>query len=134
MKYDENIFNLQESKRSELGIKNTKIGKVDSDILYIFWLSEEKLKRQKTLTTDDIVAAYYNIFTEDKGRPKKNKKAIVMRLFLLKGGKENDCLIKTDGKGVYVVRKSDELKTDLQRELFRCYQEKCKQWEREYKD
>lgn len=132
MKYDENIFQLKTKQRSELGIKNTKIGKVDSDILYIFWLSEEKMHRP-SLTTDDIVAAYYNIFTEGKGLPKKNKKAIVMRLFLLKGGKENDGLIKTDGKGVYMVRKPDELKTDLQRELFEQYQIKCKQWEKDNK-
>ena len=74
----------------------------------------------------------YNIFTEKKGRPKKNKKAIIMRLFLLKGGKENNGLIKTDGKGVYMVRKPDELKTDLQHELFNQYKAKWQQWEKEY--
>lgn len=133
MAFSTDIFKLDADKRSDIGLKITKIGKTDSDILYIFWLSEEKMHRP-CLTADEIVAAYYNIFTERMGRPKKNKKAIVMRLFLLKGGKENDGLIKTDGKGIYMVRKSTELETDLQRELFRCYQEKCNQWEREYKD
>ena len=46
---------------------------------------------------------------------------------------KTDGLIKTDGKGVYMVRKLDELKTDLQRELFEQYQIKCKQWEEDNK-
>lgn len=48
------------------------------------------------------------------------------------GGKENNGLIKTDGKGVYMVRKPDELKTDLQHELFNQYKAKWQQWEKEY--
>ena len=132
MKITKDIFNLTEVQRSDVGIKISKIGKVDSEILCIFWLNEQKLKTEKPLTVDDIVGAYYNIFTEKKGRPKKNKKAIIMRLFLLKGGKENNGLIKTDGKGVYMVRKPDELKTDWQHELFNQYKAKWQQWEKEY--
>lgn len=128
MKIDQNIFNLNEKEWSEVGVKVTKYGKADSEILYIFWLAAYKFGKEK-LTADEITAAHYKLIT--KGKNPKTKKAIIMRLFLLKGGKKNDGLIQTDSKGVYMIRKPE---TETQYEMFKQYQDKCEQWKREYKD
>lgn len=125
MKFDKNIFSLSPDQWLKVGVKTNKFGKAEEEILYIFWLSKY-LFNKEPLTTDDIVAAYYNIYTEGKNKPIKNKKNIVMRLFLLK----KKGIIETVNRGKYKIHKPT---TSEQEPPYLQYLEKCIQWENEYK-
>lgn len=101
------IFSVDKATQEKLGIKQkSKRHNMTDGILRIFYMAERDLKRQ-VLTVDEIVAAYYNMYTVTGIDPKeRDKKAIIMKLFLMKGGTADNGILETTQKGVYRIRKS----------------------------
>lgn len=101
------MFTVDKATQEKLGIKQkSKRHNMTDGILRIFYMAERDLKKQ-ALTVDEIVAAYYNMYTVTRIDPKeRDKKAIIMKLFLMKGGTADNGILETIQKGVYRIRKS----------------------------
>ncbi len=99
-----NIFETTKEIQKKLNVKMKSERNMTEEILEIFRIAEEKYGKTE-LTVDEITIAYYNMFTEAKGAPIRDKKAISMKLFLMKGGTEDNGILETTSKGVYRLRK-----------------------------
>lgn len=99
-----NIFETTKEVQKKLNVKVKTERNMTEEILEIFRIAEEKYGKTE-LTVDEITIAYYNMFTETKGAPVRNKKAISMKLFLMKGGADDNGILETSSKGVYRIRK-----------------------------
>ena len=128
MRFDESVLMMPKTEKPISVSGLSRINPTDLDILYVFWLSENVFKKTE-LTTDEIYAGYYNIFIKGKHKPIKTQKFIVMRLFVLKGEKNNNGLLETPSKGIYKIRKPV-----IQEHLYKQYTDMCKKWEKEYKN
>lgn len=107
MNTNENIFIVEDSVAKEkLGLSNTSKKKnMTDEVMQIFYAAQSAGK--ETLTLDEITAAYYNLFTkQDKTKKIKTKKEIALKLFNMKGKKDNNGLIELvpGSKGVYRLR------------------------------
>ena len=99
------MFMLSKEQKEKLGInKKTPRHNMTDGILKIFYMAERDLGKP-VLSVDDIVAAYYNMYTVTKiDKKERNKKAIIMRLFLMKGGTADNGILENVQKGMYRVR------------------------------
>lgn len=103
----ENMFRVPEDIQNRLNINVSRSTRIDDEILEIFDRAEREFGKKK-LNIDEITAAYYNLFTLGQGKPEKNKKAITNRLFLMKGGTDDNGVLEALGKGVFRIRPSKE--------------------------
>jgi hypothetical protein len=106
MTQTDEIFNLDDKTKEKLQLTTKFQRNMTSEILEIFKTVKKRLGKTE-LSVDEITAAYYNMFTRNFGTPLRNKKAIIMKLFLMKGGKDgkNGELEAVEGKkGVYRLR------------------------------
>lgn len=101
-----NIFETTKEIQKKLNVKVKAERNMTEEILEIFRVAKDKFNKTE-LTVDEITIAYYNMFTEPNGAPVRNKKAISMKLFLMKGGTEDNGILETTSKGVYRIRKQD---------------------------
>lgn len=99
-----NIFETSKEVQRQLNVKVKLERNMTEEILEIFRIAEDKYGKTE-LTVDEITIAYYNMFTEAKGAPVRNKKAISMKLFLMKGGADDNGILETTSKGIYRIRK-----------------------------
>lgn len=99
----ENIFQVPPDIQEKLNINANRSSRIDDEILEIFYRAEKEFGKQK-LNIDEITAAYYNLFTLGQGKKEKNKKAITNRLFIMKGGTDDNGVLEALGKGVFRIR------------------------------
>jgi len=99
-----NVFEASKEIQSKLNVKVKLERNMTEEILEIFRVAKEQFQKEE-LTVDEITIAYYNMFTEPNGAPLRNKKAISMKLFLMKGGTADNGILETISKGVYRIRK-----------------------------
>lgn len=97
------MFRVPEDIQKKLNINGKRSTRIDDEILEIFYQAEKEFGK-KQLTIDEITAAYYNLFTLGEGKKEKNKKAITNRLFLMKGGKEDNGVLEALGRGIFRIR------------------------------
>ena len=100
----ENIFEVSKEVEKKLKIKVRAERNMTKEILEIFRVAKDEFNKDE-LTVDEITAAYYNMFTKKNGTHPRDKKAISMKLFLMKGGTKDDGVLETTAKGVYRIRK-----------------------------
>lgn len=99
-----NVFEVSKDIQKKLKIKVGIERNMTKEILEIFRVAKSEFNKEE-LTVDEITAAYYNMFTEKSGAPIRDKKAISMKLFLMKGGTKDDGILESVSKGVYRIRK-----------------------------
>ena len=98
-----NIFEADNATRKRLKIDAKTHKNMTDEILEIFKKAKYEYGKD-ILTVDEITIAYYNMFTEPNNLPERDKKAITLKLFYMKGGKNNDGVIELVGKGRYKLR------------------------------
>ena len=98
-----NMFRVTAEVQKRLNINGRRSTRIDDEILEIFDQAKKEFGKTE-LTIDEITAAYYNLFTLGKGKKEKNKKAITNRLFIMKGGTDDDGVLEALGKGVFRIR------------------------------
>lgn len=102
-----NIFEASKEVQRQLNVKVKLERNMTEEILEIFQVAKSKFNKTE-LTIDEITIAYYNMFTESNKAPIRNKKAISMKLFLMKGGTKDNGILEAVGKGVYRIRKQPQ--------------------------
>lgn len=97
------IFDADAATRKKLKLSSRRKNNMTDEILQIFEIAEREYNKT-SLTIDEITIAYYNMFTVAKGSPQRDKKAITMKLFLMKGETKNDGIIVRNNDGTYSLR------------------------------
>ncbi len=99
-------FDITEDMEAILRVSPSYPRNMTKQILKIFEVAEKELGKNK-LTVNEITAAYYNLFSSKKLAPVRDKKAITLKLFLMKGGKKNNGILERVGNGrigIYKIR------------------------------
>lgn len=111
MKENEKIFNLDVAVAKALGMKPPCPRNMDNEILKIFEIAETETGKTE-LSVDEITSAYYNLYTAKQLAPLRSKKTITLKLFKMKGGRDNDGVLESTRRGYYRIRQHNNKRRD----------------------
>lgn len=100
---NKSLFSVSDDIKKKLDIHVKTKPTVRDKILRIFAEAEKMGKTE--LSIEEITAAYYNLYTATGQEGIKNKKVITLFLFTLKGGKEDNGVLQSAGRGKFKIRR-----------------------------